>query len=173
MTYNAGLGQWRMLIAARLEVRGNDRSTLRSWTRASGIRAGLHSGRGSCCWPGRATRTPRSRSPGRTVAPDGDPLAGSLRGGRAARAAGPGAFRSAAAGRRRAGGGGNVDPAAAVARGDALVEPAAELGLAFATVARIWRKRGSAAPATYLLSRSEQAAVRGDAVVSRKEPRCP
>jgi len=58
-----------MLIAARLEVRGNDRSTLRSWTRASGIRAGLHSGRGSCCWPGRATRTPRSRSPGRTVAP--------------------------------------------------------------------------------------------------------
>src|SRR5690349_5891900 len=30
-----------MPIAARLEVRGKDKSTLRSWVRASGIRAGL------------------------------------------------------------------------------------------------------------------------------------
>ena len=30
-----------MPSAARLEVRGKDKSTLRSWVRASGIRAGL------------------------------------------------------------------------------------------------------------------------------------
>ena len=30
-----------MPTAARLEVRGKDKSTLRSWVRASGIRAGL------------------------------------------------------------------------------------------------------------------------------------
>ena len=35
------LRQWRMPIAARLEVRGKDKSTLRSWVRASGMRAGL------------------------------------------------------------------------------------------------------------------------------------
>ena len=40
---------------------GKDKSRLRSRVRASKIRAGPLSARGSCCWPGRATRTPRSR----------------------------------------------------------------------------------------------------------------
>ena len=164
-----------MPSAARLEVRGKDKSKLRSWVRASGIRAGLAQRARIVLLAGQgmsnteiATRVGVSRP---TVIHWRDRYA---EGGLAALA------DRQRSGRRR-----RVDEAQVVA---ATLNPpperlgvthwssrllGGELGLGFATVARIWRKRGSAAPATYLLSRSEQAAVRGDAVVSRKEPRCP
>ena len=114
-----------MPSAARLEVRGKDKSTLRSWVRASGIRAGLAQRARIVLLAGEghsnteiATRVGVSRP---TVIHWRD----RYREGGLAALQDRKRSGSAAAGRPGAGGGGDVDPAAAAARGDALVEPAA------------------------------------------------
>ena len=106
-----------MPTAARLEVRGKDKSTLRSWVRASGIRAGLAQRARIVLLAGEghsnteiAARVGVSRP---TVIHWRDRYA---EGGLAA-LRGPQAVGSAAAGRRGAGGGGDVDPAAASGSG--------------------------------------------------------
>ena len=87
-----------MPTAARLEVRGKDKSTLRSWVRASGIRAGLAQRARIVLLAGEGHSNTEIATPGGGVAPDGDPLAGPVRGGRAGSAPRPQAVGSAAAG---------------------------------------------------------------------------
>ena len=98
-----------MPTAARLEVRGKDKSTLRSWVRASGIRAGLAQRARIVLLAAEGLLEHGDRDAGRGVAADGDRLAGPLRRGRAARAARTASGRVGRGDRRGRGRGGDAD----------------------------------------------------------------